>query len=333
MQIRVVLQHWRCLQAALLIGLIFVSACGKTSRDSASNDQQGVTKCSLRLKWLYDPGFAGELVAAKTNIFAKHGLEVAIHPGGFEADPIKLVATAADTFGVAGADSFLIARSKGIPIIAFAAGYIQTPVVYYSHEDANINTPADFKGKRVGYQAGQDTATIYESLLTAVNLKRSDVIEVPIKYDFSPFLNRQIDVWPGYAATQSYILHQKGIPYRVIRPSDFGVNYVGTLYFTTEKLAREQPGLVRQFRQALIEGWELTYADEAKAIDAISSFDPKTLTPDLIRWNLEKQLPSIKPEGKNFCEIPESNLREMVPMLKAAKLLTSEVEISDAILK
>jgi hypothetical protein len=38
------------------------------------------------------------------------------------ADPIDSVERGADTFGVARAHSFLLARGKGVPITAFAAG-------------------------------------------------------------------------------------------------------------------------------------------------------------------------------------------------------------------
>ena len=111
-----------------------------------------------------------------------------------------MVAAGTDTFGVAGADSFLLARAKGIPIVAFAAGYQRTPVVFYVHGDAKINGPKDFVGKRVGYRAGQDTATVYEAMLLANNVDRKRVREVPAKFDFSPFLSRSDSRNHGSAA-------------------------------------------------------------------------------------------------------------------------------------
>src|SRR5947199_10328539 len=76
----------------------------------APPDSSRLISISLRLKWVYDPGFAGEMVASKAGLFEKYGVRVDIKPGGFEADPIKLVAAGSDTIGVAGADLFLIAR-------------------------------------------------------------------------------------------------------------------------------------------------------------------------------------------------------------------------------
>jgi ABC-type nitrate/sulfonate/bicarbonate transport system substrate-binding protein len=296
-----------------------------------SKHTSGPVVLGLRLKWLYDPSFAGEMVASKNGLFEKRGMKINIHPGGFESDPIKLVANGSDTFGVAGADSFLIGRGKDIPIVAFAAGFIETPVVFYSKADTEIQTPTDWRGKRIGIQPGQDTETIYRVLLTKSGLTKNDVTEVPVKYDFSPFLTGRLDVWPGYAATQSYILHQKGIPYRTLTPSEFGVKYIGTVYFTTETVLKEHPEWVRQFLAAVIEGWELTYSNREAAIKAISAFDPKTFTPDLIDWNLEKQKPFIQPEGTRFCQFTITAFDEMQRILRDQGLLKTELDLSKAI--
>jgi NitT/TauT family transport system substrate-binding protein len=291
------------------------------------------TQVSLRLKWLYDPGFAGELVAAKEGIFQTNGLSVDIRPGGFESDPIKLVANGSDTFGVTGADSFLLARANGVPIVAFAAGYIDSAVVYYSRKDANIHSPADWKGKKIGVQAGQDTGTIYQVLLSKAGLTSHDVTEVPVKYDFSQFLNGAVDVWPGYAATQSYLLNQQGIPYDVIYPSQYGVKYVGTVYFTTEQVMNEHPEWVRAFLKSVIAGWQFTYSTstESAAISDISSYDPKSLTPDLVKWNLDKQKDSIKPAGREYGEYRLSDFEAMQQILIDQHLLTTPLDLSKAI--
>ena len=188
-----------------------------------------------------------------------------------------------------------------------------------------------WRGKKVGVQAGQDTKTLYRVLLAKAGLSSKDIVEIPVKYDFSQFLNGSVDVWPGYAATQSYILSQKGIPYDIISPSDSGVKYVGTVYFTTERTIKEHPEWVRAFTKSLIEGWHITYSDESKAIADVSSFDPKSLTPDLVRWNLEKQRRSIQPEGREYCEFQLSDFEAMQQILVDQHLLASRIDLPKAI--
>lgn len=289
------------------------------------------SRVNLRLKWVFDPGFAGEMVAAKKGFFSKRGLNVELKPGGFEADPIKLVASGSDMFGVAGADQFLLARAKGVPIVAFAAGYIDTPVVYYSRKSSGINSPKDFVGKKVGYQAGQDTATIYEALLRKLGIDRDKIKEVPVRFDFSPFLTGQVDVWPGYAATQSYILEQKGIPYNVIKPRDYGIKYIGTVYFATEQTINKYPDVVQTFLDSLIEGWEFTYSNINEAIPLIASYDEKNLMLELIKFNLDKQKEYIIPKGSHYCQFEMKSWSEMQKILLDQGLLDKPVNLKDAI--
>lgn len=318
--------------------LVFLAVVGILYLNSTFNEEDNSTatapssmSASLRLKWLYDPGFAGELVAAKAGLFKKHDLTVDIRPGGFDADPIKLVASGADTIGVAGADTFLLARAKGVPIVAFAAGYLQTGVAFYSKGASGINSPRDFEGHKVGYQAGQDTATIYEALIAKLQVDRSKIDEVPVRYDLSPFLNGQVDVWPGYAATQSYILKTKNIPYNVILPADYGLHYLGTVYFARADTLAKHPKLIQAFVDGLIEGWRMTYADYDTAIPMIESYDPQNLTPPLIKWNLHVQKGQILPPGAQYARFTQNQWEQTQSVLLTQGLLDDPVKLNDAV--
>lgn len=298
---------------------------GKPGQPTAAEAQ-----VSLRLKWVFDPGFGGELVAKSRGFFREHGLDLSIEPGGFEADPIKLVASGSNTFGVAGADSFLIARAKGVPIVAFAAGYIETPVVFYAKKSSRINSPQQFVGKKVGIQAGQDTETVFRAMLGGAGVTESQMTLVPVKYDFALFLQDAVEVWPGYAATQSFTLVKEGIPYSVIRPADYGVSYLGTVYFATATTIKDHPDWVQGFVDALVKGWESTYGDEAASIATISAYDQKALSTDYVRFALAKQLPFIRPAGSRFCELDMARLKTTQDILVNQHLLSQPLDLSAA---
>ncbi len=317
------------LSALLIIGIFFAGLLYQSSQKKGVQDGT-LSQVSLRLKWVFDPGFAGEMVAAQRGFFRQSGLDLSINQGGFESDPIKLVAAGADTFGVTGADNFLMAREKGVPIVAFAAGYLETPVVYYVREDSGIKTPEDFIGKKVGYQAGQDTATVYEDMLARLGIDRSQITEVPVQYDLSLFLSGQVDVWPGYAASQSYLLEQQHVPYRMIVPRDFGISHMGTVYFTSEQTLAEHPEWVRGFTQTLIGGWEYTYAHPGDAAAAIVSYDPQALTPEYVRFALEKQRLSILPTGRRYCTFTGEDWDSFKTSLVKQSLLGETFDLREA---
>jgi ABC-type nitrate/sulfonate/bicarbonate transport system substrate-binding protein len=292
---------------------------------------QSPTPVSLRLKWVFDPGFAGEMVAARGGFFRQRGIDVTLRPGGFEADPIRLVASGADDFGVAGADAFLLARSRGVPIVAVAAGYLESPVVFYAKQESGIRRPEDFAQRRVGIQGGQDTETVYAAMMRKAGVDRSRIREVPVKFDLGPFLAGQVDVWPGYAATQSYILRQRGIPFVTIIPREFGIQYLGTVYFTTEKMIAEHPEHVGAFVGGLIDGWNYTYSQPDSAIPLISAYDRAAMPEELVRANLQDQRPFILPNGARYAEFDMADWQALQQVLLQEGLLSRPVNLDSAV--
>jgi ABC-type nitrate/sulfonate/bicarbonate transport system substrate-binding protein len=287
---------------------------------------------SLRLNGALGPSYAGEMVAARAELFDREGLNVELKAGNAEAAPVQLVSSGADTFGVTDAQSFLIGRANGAPIVAFAGAYLESPVVFYALEKSGIHTPYDFVGKRIGYEPGQDTAVIYEALMAKLSLSRSDVHEVPVGgRDIGSLLGGAVDVWPGHVGLEAYVLKQNGVAYDVFSPADYGVHVPGTVYFTTEKIVREQPSLVRRFLFAVLAGWDRAYADEAASVPLIASYDPATLTPEFIRFGLQQQRAFLRPFGIRYGEFEVTHWRSLQDILLQQRIIKDPVDLSAAV--
>lgn len=286
---------------------------------------------SLRLDGRFGPIYAGEMVAARSGLFERGGLHLELKPGGIEADPITLVASGADTFGVTRGDAFLIARSKGAPIVAFAAGYLESPVVFYALEKSGIHAPNDFIGKRVVRLAGQDTATIYDAVLANLRISRSQVREISKGTDIAALMNGDVDVWPGHIGKEAYILTQKGIPFNIIRPSDYGIHVPGTVYFTSEKIILDHPALVQKFVDTVIAGWNLAYADYSKSVPLISVADDKALTPERVQFELAAQRDFVLPPARRVAEFDDLQWKQLRIILLNARLIDDSIDVSRAI--
>lgn len=233
--------------------------------------------------------------------------------------------------GVARAESVILARAKGAPVVAFAAIFLESPVVLYSLEKTTIRTPNDLAGKRIGYQPGQDTAIIYEAMMARLQYSRGMVREIRVGSDMGPFFNGEVDVWPGHVGVEAYGLKQAGIGYNVISPASYGVHVPGTVYFATEATMRENPELIRRFLRAVIAGWEFTYADYEKSIPLIAGFGAERLTPDLVRFRLDQQRPFLRPLGARFGEFDDAHWRSLQDILVQQRLLKEPIELSKAV--
>ncbi len=128
----------------ILALLVLISFAFLTkSKNGAKNDQvplKEASKVSLRLKWLDQAQFAGYYLAKSRDLYRNGGLEVTINPGGPEIAPVQMVVSNVDQFGITGADQILLAREKGIPVVALAVIYKNTPVAIGSLKTKNIRT-------------------------------------------------------------------------------------------------------------------------------------------------------------------------------------------------
>lgn len=157
-----------------------------------SETEKKLETIKFRLAWIVDMAEVGVFVAKEKGHFAKEGFEVIIEPGGFGLDPIRLVASGSNEYGIGGAGNLLLARGQGVPVVAIAAEFQNTPVGFITRKDSGLTAFKDFKGKRIGIQTGADTDVLYRALLAMNGMTSKDVKEIPLQYDMSPFVSNLI---------------------------------------------------------------------------------------------------------------------------------------------
>lgn len=289
------------------------------------------SQASLRLMSRFGPAFAGAMVAKRAGIFERQGIHIDIREGTDGDEPFSTVINGTDTFGSARADTFLSARAKGARIVAFAAGLIESQAAFYVLARSNLRTPADFVGRRVGRRPGDDTATVYDALVTKLGLAQSRIEEISVGGDLSSLIHGDVDVWPGHVGDEDYALEQKKIDYSIVDPARYGVDLLGTVYFAAEQTITQRPDLVRRFLSGLIAGWELVYNDYTTSVPIIVSFDSKRLSPDYVRFALDRQRPNLRPLATRYGEYSEHQWRLLQEILVQQRRLDRTANISEAV--
>jgi ABC-type nitrate/sulfonate/bicarbonate transport system substrate-binding protein len=320
--------------ALAAIGMTALAAAGVTSHVFTSTMAPQRLKenlaGSLRLDGAFGPAHAGEMVADRAGFFKREGLRIVLRTGTSEEDPIKTVLNGTDTIGVVNAETFLLTRSKGHPIVAFAGGYLESPVVFFTLQRSGIHSPSDFIGKRIGYRARQDSAVIYVALMEGLRLARSRVHEVSLDDDPMQLINGLVDVWPGHIGDDSYALFKAGASYDVIRPANYGLHVPGTVYFTTEKVIKDDPRLIRRFLKALIRGWQFANDDFFESEPLIAAFNKK-LTAEFIRFSLGEEREYLRPFGARFGEFDMDDWRTMQKILVQQRIMKEPIDLSGAL--
>ncbi|MGI9451515.1 MAG: ABC transporter substrate-binding protein, partial [Geminicoccaceae bacterium] len=145
---------------------------------------------NMQLGWLASNGILGEVVAKHQGFYAEEGIELEVTPGGPGVDGVASVAADRSSVGqLSSSPSLMLARSAGIPVKAFAAGYQQHPFTYFSLKDNPIREPKDMVGKTI---ATQPTAVILLRALLAKNgIDEGDVEVVNMGSDMNQLMTGQ----------------------------------------------------------------------------------------------------------------------------------------------
>lgn len=235
---------------ALLVGALALAAPSARAADTVS----------LRLKWFNQAQFAGFYLAREDGYYQAAGLDVQVQPGGPDFPAIQMVAGGNEQFGVTSADQILVARGKGVPIVAIAVLYRKSPFVLFSLKQSGIDAPARFAGRKIGVKVGGNEELVYRAVLKKAKVPAQGLTEIPVKFDMTPLLSGQLDVWPGYVINEVLTAREKGFDVNIIWPSDYGYDLYADTLFTTEAMLRDHPDQVRRFVAASIKGWNAAVA-------------------------------------------------------------------------
>jgi len=285
----------KCFGAGILLVIIVTGVVGISFSQQAAASSH-LDDLTLRLKWLHQAQFAGFYTAEQKGFYENNGINITINPGGIDFPAVQMIAGGGEQFGVTGGDQILIARDKGVPIVAIAVIYRESPFVLFALKDSGIMEPKDFVGKNVGVKLGGNEELTYRAMMKGAGVDTSLVNEKPVKFDITPLLTGQIDVWPGYAINEPVTAEEKGFSVNIIRPSDYGVNLYADTLFTTEDMIKNNPDLVKRFVSATMLGWNYAY-DNVDEVVGYTLLYSDVLTRGHETSMMQASLTSLKPTG------------------------------------
>lgn len=256
---------------------------------------------SYRLKWLFNASVIGDIYAQEQGMFKAAGLDVKVKEGGPERDAIKELELGRAQFGVASADQVIRALHKGSPVVVIAQLFQVNPLQWiYRDTQPAIKGLDALRGKIIGITYGGNDETIMRTLLSRAGMGESDVHLFSVRYDYTPFYRRRVDLWPVYRNTQGVIISDKlqraGEGVRFVKPADFGVTFVANSVVTSARMLKESPQLVHRFLGALLTGWKQALAVEnrQRATTVLQKFDPHTSL-EILKKQLDMTRLMIRP--------------------------------------
>ena len=285
---------------------------------------------TVKLKWLHQAQFAGNYVAVEKGFYADGGLKANLSSFSFEEPTIEAVVDGKADFGIAGANELIVARSEGMPIKAIAAIYKINPFGIVTLKESNITTPYGLVGKKIGLSGGTILNSIYYSMMTILDINRSQIEEADV--GFTPvdeLLSGNVDAFAGYVTNEPYLVIQAGYEVYIISCSEYGVNIYGDVLFTTEDTVNNNPDLVKCFLRATLEGWQYAIENEEETIDIILEYSTER-TKSHETYMLGASIPLIHTGDTPLGWMEKSKWEEVQQILLENKVIDAEINIEDA---
>lgn len=255
------------LSAGLAAAALALAACG-SDPDPAEDATGGASAEAaehgdivVQLSWIKNAEFAGEFFADSQGYYADAGFDSVTLNAGPGATESIVLSGGAD-FGLTNAVTVgqVIAEEEA-PLKIIGTTYQKSPFTILSLADgADIATPDDLVGKRIGVQAGGNE-TLFDALLAANDIDPADVTKVPVEYDPAPLVNGDVDGFLAYVTNESITVESQGLAVTNLLFADNGLPFVAESIITTDQTIAERPDMVKAFLEAQIRGWTDALAD------------------------------------------------------------------------
>jgi NitT/TauT family transport system substrate-binding protein len=222
------------------------------------------------------PAFGPIQLAKGKGYFSQAGLDVSFAIGRGGVDVAKEVGAGNAPLGGIVADGPILVRQNGVPIKIVAVfggkGFMQLVV----REDANIQKPADLKGKTITVMSYQDT-TFYAllGLLASAGLTQDDV-EIQAAGPVGVWQMVATGRSAGMAGVPDWIppLRAAGVPVRVL-PTDEFFPHMAQGIGASDQIIKDKPDMVHAFVKAALHGMKDIMDDPAAAADDFVKFVPE----------------------------------------------------------
>lgn len=294
--------HARTLTGAFTLALalaLVAIGCGEKQESMSAEAEQ----FDLALDFFVNPDHVGIYEALDAGYFTDAGLEVDPRVPTDPSAPIKQVAAGQVDLAISYEPEVMLARDKGLDVVAVGA-LVQGPLTsLISLPEAGIETPEDLAGTTV-VTAGIPYQTAYlETILRDAGVDPGDVTQVDVGLNLQqPILSGRADAMlGGFLNVEGVDLTERGENPRIVPVDELGIpTYDELVLVASGERLREDPEAIRLFIAALERGTEDAAADPAGATEALLAASDG-LDPELTRAQVDATLPRLlPPRGEPF---------------------------------
>ena len=260
------LQIRYALLSCLILSGSFCIAQSPGTSHLPSGDNTPLDTVVVQLRWKHHFQFAGYYAAAVKGFYREAGLKAELREGWGNSVAVDEVLKGGADFGVTGPE-ILYRRLLGDPLVVLAAIFQHSAHALVARRDSGITVPADLIGRKVSWSTKWDPDL--QAMFRHEGISLDQLVIIPDKWNFDDFVTGKIDALSCYTTTEVYRLKSLKVPYTMIHPVNYGIDFYGDCLFTSERQIADHRKRVANFRIASLKGWEYAMDHVEEMIDII----------------------------------------------------------------
>jgi putative hydroxymethylpyrimidine transport system substrate-binding protein len=320
----------RALAVCVAACVAFVAGCGDSSPPTAAKSGE-TTSVKVLLDWFVNADHAGLVAAVDHAGLAQRNIAAKLVVPSDPASALTQVAAGRADFAVSYESDVLIARSKGIPVVAVGAVISRPLNAIITRADRGIRSPKDLEGKTVGAAGVPSDRALLDRIVRSDGGDPSKVTLRGIGYTLTPALAAgKVDAVIGaYWNIEVPELQKLGVATRVLKLDESGVpTHDELVLVTSDKTIVERGAMVRTVVQGLAEGqtWASLPANRAAVVGLL-----KKRNADLNAAVLPRQVALTAPVLSTDMAVKPAEWATYAAWMRTNKLLAGSSDTAAAV--
>ena len=253
---------WRLAALGIVASLACTSGCRR-----AGGGGGAPAKLRVQLNWVPEPEFGGLYAARDGGAFAQAGLEVEIRGGGPGTPVVQLVAAGQTDFGVAAGEDVVVARARGVDVVAIFATFQSSPQAIMVHAARGVQTLADLRSGTLALETGAPFGAYL-----AKKYGFYGVTLVPADGGVARFVADVQHAQQCFVTSEPLAAKARGSDPQIFLGRDLGFDPYANVLITRATMARSDQ--TRAFLGAVGRGWRDYLADPTGANATMARSNP-----------------------------------------------------------
>jgi len=206
-------------------------------------------RVALVLNWTPGADHAPLYWAQQQNLYREANIALTIENGRGSGFAAQRVGAGQAQVGIVDAPVALQARAQGADLVAAMMIYAQSPYGIYWRRSAGINTPQDFRGRRIGTPPADAARVMWPMIARAMDIPPDSVswVNIAPPAKVTSLQSGTIDITTEFYTSHHVYQRALGNDLGFLATRDVGFNPYGNAFFFNGAWMRANPDAARRF--------------------------------------------------------------------------------------